>query len=101
MEGSLEASIVLPEPGGPIMSTPWPPAAAICKARFAMLWPAMSRKSGNASLPLASRPVMTGNGSVRKSERLCTQRCTTPLTAYSPSEGAAANAQPNRFAHSA
>ena len=29
MDGSLDASMVLPEPGGPVISTPWPPAAAI------------------------------------------------------------------------
>ena len=39
---SLNASIVLPVPGGPIKIRLWPPAAAISKARFACGWPATS-----------------------------------------------------------
>ena len=44
-EGSREASMVLPDPGGPIMSIPCLPAAAICRARLATSCPATSRKS--------------------------------------------------------
>jgi hypothetical protein len=40
------ASMVLPEPGGPIMSTLWTPAAATSSARFAIVWPRTSPKSG-------------------------------------------------------
>jgi len=35
MPGKREASIVLPVPGGPIISTWWPPAAAVCNALLA------------------------------------------------------------------
>ena len=34
IDGSLLASIVFPEPGGPIISMLWYPAAAISIARF-------------------------------------------------------------------
>ena len=40
------ASIVLPDPGGPIIRTLWPPPAATSSARFAVVWPRTSRKSG-------------------------------------------------------
>ena len=40
------ASIDLPEPGGPAMSTLWPPAAAISSARLAAAWPLTSAMSG-------------------------------------------------------
>ena len=36
------ASMVLPVPGGPVMSRWWPPAAAIESARLAWLWPRTS-----------------------------------------------------------
>ena len=41
------ASMVLPEPGGPIISTLWPPAAATSSARLAVVCPRTSRKSGS------------------------------------------------------
>ena len=44
--GRRRASMDLPEPGGPDMSTLWPPAAAISKARFTCSWPFTSAKSG-------------------------------------------------------
>ena len=43
--GMQRAISVLPEPGGPIISTLWPPAAAISSARLALLWPFTWRKS--------------------------------------------------------
>ena len=39
MLGILEASIVFPDPGGPIIITWCPPAAATCKAHFVCSWP--------------------------------------------------------------
>ena len=45
MEGRRLASIVLPEPGAPIISTLCPPAAAISSARFTWAWPFTSAKS--------------------------------------------------------
>ena len=39
------ASIDLPEPGGPIMQTLCPPAAATVRARLTLSWPRTSRKS--------------------------------------------------------
>ena len=35
MDGSLRASMVLPEPGGPLMSKAWAPAAATSSALLA------------------------------------------------------------------
>ena len=46
MDGSRRASMDLPEPGEPISSTLWPPAAATSKARFTFSWPMTSAKSG-------------------------------------------------------
>ena len=46
MPASRLASIVLPEPGGPIISTLCVPAAATSSARLAVVWPRTSRKSG-------------------------------------------------------
>src|ERR1700683_4919068 len=43
------ASMVLPEPGGPIIKTLWPPAAATSSARLAVVCPRTSRKSGRHS----------------------------------------------------
>ena len=39
------ASMVLPEPGGPIISRLWPPAAATAIARMAVCCPRTSQKS--------------------------------------------------------
>jgi hypothetical protein len=36
MPANRFANINLPEPGGPIISTLWPPAAATSRARFAV-----------------------------------------------------------------
>ena len=47
IDGSRRASIVLPEPGEPIISTLWPPAAAISSARLATLCPLTSLKSAS------------------------------------------------------
>ena len=41
----------LPDPGGPIISTLWPPAAATSSARLAIACPRTSRKSGRAGTP--------------------------------------------------
>ena len=45
MEGIRFANMVLPEPGGPIMMTLCPPAAAISKARLMLSCPLTSAKS--------------------------------------------------------
>ena len=39
------ASMLLPLPGGPIISRLWPPAAAIVSARFGISWPRTSLRS--------------------------------------------------------
>ena len=81
MEATRRASIVLPVPGGPIISTLCPPAAAISRPRLACAWPRTSAKSrpspslsrgaparavGGADLPLAvqvlDRVVQGGDG---------------------------------------
>ena len=46
MDGSRRASMDLPEPGEPISSTLWPPAAATSRARLTFSWPMTSAKSG-------------------------------------------------------
>ena len=51
--GIVRARSVLPTPGGPIMSMPWPPARAISSARRASSWPRTSARSGTAG---ATRP---------------------------------------------
>ncbi len=43
--GTVLASRVLPEPGGPMSSRPWPPASAISSARLASGWPRTSARS--------------------------------------------------------
>ena len=45
IDGNRLASIVLPDPGGPIIKMLWPPAAATSSARFAICWPRTSLKS--------------------------------------------------------
>ena len=47
--GIVRASSVLPEPGGPISSRPWPPASAISSARRASSCPRTSARSGHGS----------------------------------------------------
>jgi hypothetical protein len=42
------ARIDFPAPGGPFNKRLWPPAAAISRARLALSWPLMSRRSGCA-----------------------------------------------------
>ncbi len=48
MPVSRRASMVLPEPGGPVMSRLWAPAAAISSARRARVWPRTSARSAIA-----------------------------------------------------
>ena len=50
MPGSRRASMVLPAPGGPIISRLWPPAAAISSARLASSCPRTSARSGPSGL---------------------------------------------------
>jgi hypothetical protein len=61
MPGSRAASIDLPEPGGPIISMLWPPAAAISSARLALSWPLTSLRSSPA--PGAGASFASGGGS--------------------------------------
>ena len=59
--GSLWASIDLPEPGGPMNSRLWPPAAAISSARLAPSWPLTSfrssARSGSSIWPGVGAPI--------------------------------------------
>ena len=50
MEGTQRAISVLPEPGGPTMSTLCPPAAAMVSARFALFCPLTFTKSDEYTL---------------------------------------------------
>ena len=43
--GKRFASMVLPDPGGPIINTLCDPAAATSRARLAVVWPRTSLKS--------------------------------------------------------
>ena len=47
----VRARRVLPDPGGPISSSPWPPASAISSPRRASTWPRTSPRSGVARPP--------------------------------------------------
>ena len=47
IEGRRAASIDLPEPGAPIISRLWPPAAATSSTRLALSWPLTSARSGS------------------------------------------------------
>ena len=49
------ASMVLPEPGGPIIRRLWPPAAAISMARLAVCWPRTSRNPRRIAANFPSR----------------------------------------------
>ena len=44
--GIVRARSVLPEPGGPTSSRPWPPASATSRPRRASSWPRTSARSG-------------------------------------------------------
>ena len=56
MEATRRASIVLPVPGGPIMSTLCAPAAAISRPRLACAWPRTSAKSSPSRSGAAGPP---------------------------------------------
>jgi len=57
MVGIRLASIVLPEPGGPIIRMLCPPAQLISSARLAVCWPRTSLKSNRVMLRLAQQRV--------------------------------------------
>jgi hypothetical protein len=56
MVGSRAASIDFPEPGGPIISRLWPPAAATSSARLPLSWPLMSARSSSVPFGSARTP---------------------------------------------
>ena len=73
--GRRLASMVLPAPGGPIMSRWWPPAAAISRALRTTGWPRTSARSRTAARRRAAcdrRRAWSGHGSspVEGSEQL-------------------------------
>ncbi len=55
IEGSRLASMVLPEPGGPIIRMLWLPAAATSRARLAVCWPRTSLEVHGEVLQLAQQ----------------------------------------------
>ncbi len=64
IEVSREASMDLPEPGSPIRSTWWPPAAATSSARRAPSWPFTSIRSAVERRP-ATWPGSGGASTLR------------------------------------
>ena len=54
------ASIVFPDPGGPVIRTLWDPAAAISIARFAIICPCTSAKSTSLNLDSAASRRLAG-----------------------------------------
>ncbi len=60
MEGSRLASMLLPDPGGPISSRLWEPAAAISMARRAPACPITSRRSGPAASSASGTQAVAG-----------------------------------------
>ena len=62
--GTVRASKVLPEPGGPMSSSPWPPASAISSPRLASAWPRTSARSGTT---VDGRIAAVGSGASRTS----------------------------------
>ena len=95
MLGRRRASMVLPAPGGPLMSTLWPPATAISSTRFTVACPMMSAKSCAAAVPWRSMPATSAGGcaSPPPAARLATA-CVRVATGYtsrpSTSEASAA-----------
>ena len=76
------ANIDLPEPGGPTMSSEWPPAAAISKARFGPAWPLTSAMSGHRACVEATgawvdKRVQPSLGAASPGAKACTtsSRC--------------------------
>ena len=59
--------MVLPVPGGPVISTLWPPAAAISSARLAKGWPTTSLMSAAAGGGARRAGGSNGNSSLRLS----------------------------------
>src|SRR5437667_384062 len=62
--GSRRASIVFPDPGGPIIRRLCPPAAATSSARFAWAWPFTSAKSTSSRARSANSPARSRGGQV-------------------------------------
>ncbi len=96
MAASRLASMVLPEPGGPIMSTLWPPAAATSSARLAVAWPRTSPKSSaTGRTARGARPAGGDGGSelvrAAPADATASARCRTPKT-RTPSTTAASAA---------
>ena len=69
----VRASMVLPDPGGPISSRPWPPARAISSARRASAWPRTSARSG-----IAWRPAGGPAGPPRPAPAPCRRSSSSP-----------------------
>ena len=86
--GNRRANIVLPEPGGPIIRTLCPPAAATSSARFAVLCPRTSEKSRTevgSSVNTSSAFSLYGSMFLYRKKltascRLFTGKTSTPLT---------------------
>ena len=96
IDGRRRAAIDLPLPGGPIMSTLWPPAAATSSARFSARWPrswAKSSPSGGsaASQSRGVQPLGRGRAVAAPGTRRARAGCR-PATTSRPSTSAASPA---------
>ena len=95
--GSLLASMLLPEPGGPIINTLWFPAAAISRARLTVSCPFTSEKSTEPGFPIrflgsVGGVSSNGGGSTLPSITSAASRRSRTGTILTPSTAFASNA---------
>ena len=76
--------MVLPDPGGPTMSSPWRPAAATVIARLASSWSATSPKSGVSRRPLPRPASWPTSGSRDAGPSLSSESRLMPRTPLRP-----------------
>ena len=101
--GIVLARSVLPTPGGPVRSSPCPPASAISSARRAPCWPRTSARSGTAASgstiagpaatspsPIVTRGIATGfrRGRRARTASAASARVPTPTIAGPPASRA-------------
>ena len=93
------ASMDLPEPGGPTIKRPWPPAAAISSARRAAVWPFTSARSGppvglRGGCACSTAQPSLGRGSAPGGRKACTTSSRWRTHHRAPGTRAASSALP-------